>query len=45
MVLAFDVNDIVIGFSGVLVSLGLFALAFNKVTKSDLNDLEEAIHD
>jgi len=45
MVLAFDVNDIVVGFSAVLVSLGLFAIAFNKITKSDLNELEVAIND
>ncbi len=42
MVLAFDVNDIVLGFSTILVFLGLIAVTFNKITKPEINDLMEA---
>jgi hypothetical protein len=42
MVLAFDVNDIVMSFSAVLVLLGLIAVTFNKLTKPQMNSLMEA---
>jgi hypothetical protein len=42
MVLAFDVNDIVLSFSATLVFLGLIAVTFNKVTKPEINNLMEA---
>jgi len=42
MVLAFDVNDIVLGFSTILVSLGLIAVTLNKTSKTELNNLVEA---
>ena len=42
MVLAFDVNDIIVSFSAALAVLGLIAIAFNKITKLEANDLMEA---
>jgi len=45
MVLAFDVNDIIISFSAALALLGLIAIIFNKVTKLETNNLMEANHE
>jgi hypothetical protein len=41
MVLAFDVNDIILSFSAILVFLGLIAVTFNKITKPEINNLME----
>jgi len=42
MVLAFNVNDIIICFSVTLALLGLIAVAFNKLAKPRINSLMEA---
>ncbi|NQZ80923.1 MAG: fused MFS/spermidine synthase [Colwellia sp.] len=42
MVLAFDVNDIIISFSAALAVLGLIAIIFNKVTNLEADNLMEA---
>jgi hypothetical protein len=42
LVLAFDVNDIIVSYSTVLAVLGLIAIGFNKMTKLEANHLTEA---
>lgn len=45
MVLAFEVNDIIMGFSGVLILLGLIAITFNKLTNTAENSLSSVVHE